>query len=396
MATIEDSIVHVEVAKRSPITEGLVAMFQGVPQPYGPLRKTLGTGVVWRTGGLIITNAHVVEDAVAILVRTVDGGEYSAKVIGRDTSVDIALLKVEAELPPATFADSDQVPVGTRVRAMGSPFGFQRSVTAGVLSAKGRSGIGSNTLEDFLQTDASINPGNSGGALVDDSDRVIGINSLIISRGQGIGFAIASNLASWSASHLLQFGEARRPWIGIGMQSLTPAIAKALASPPTGVLVTQVVAGGPSANALRQGDVITAIGAAPTADSQVLVRELLKYEPGQPATLSVLRGGSKMTVVVNVSWQSTKLPRLPVQEKDPAQAPIGLGLKQHEAGALVAEVDPESLGDRAGLMTGDVIVELNQASSPSPQAVLAAAAKSNVLLLVHRGAGAFYTMLRRG
>lgn len=395
MATIEESIVHIEVAKRSPAIEGLVSMFHGVPRPFGPMHKGLGSGVVWRPSGFIITNAHVVEDAVAITVKTSSGADYSASYIARDTATDIALIKVEAPLAPAPFGDSDLVAIGSRVYAIGSPFGFQRSITSGIVSAKGRSGIGTNTLEDFIQTDASINPGNSGGALVDESFKVIGINSLIVSRGQGIGFAIASNLAQWSAEHLLQFSEPRRPWIGVGMQPLTPAIAVALGAPAQGVLVSQVVAAGPSAGVLRAGDVITAIGSRPTDDPEQLVRELLRYEPGQAAQLSIVRSGTKMSASVNVSWQAARLPRLPIQDKDPGQSPIGLGLVEHDAGSRVEEVDPESRADLAGIIAGDVIAEMNRQSSPSPQAVLAAAAKGDVLVLVQRGAGAFYTMLRR-
>ena len=199
----------------------------------------LGSGVIFLADGAILTNNHVIESARTITVRLRDGRMFPARVAGRDPSTDLAVLRIDAKnLTPATFGDSDAARVGEWVIAIGSPFGFGHTVTTGVLSAKGRGGVGINAVEDYLQTDASINPGNSGGPLVNLDGRVLGINTMIVSRGQGIGLAVPSSLARRVAEQILRIGRVDRAFIGLGLQDLTPAIAAELpTAPQDGALV---------------------------------------------------------------------------------------------------------------------------------------------------------------
>src|SRR5262249_14075905 len=204
------------------------------------------------------------------------------------------VVRVDARnLTPAKFADSDSVRVGEWVVAIGSPFGLGYTVTTGVVSAKGRGGVGVNSVEDYLQTDASINPGNSGGPLVNLDGQVIGINTMIVGRGQGIGFAVPSNLARRAAEQLVQSGQVKRAWLGIGSQDVTPELApELLVEPGAGALINSVSSDGPGAKSrLRPGDIVAAIDGKRIRDAQELIRELLSHDVGQSVYLEVVRGG---------------------------------------------------------------------------------------------------------
>src|SRR5947209_8232602 len=186
----------------------------------------MGSGVVFTPDGAIVTNNHVVEEALTINVRMRDGRYLPARLVGRDPETDLAVVKVDTTgLIAAKFADSDAARVGEWVVAIGSPFGLGYTVTTGVLSAKGRGGLGMNAIEDYLQTDASINPGNSGGPLCTLDGQVLGINTMIVGRGSGIGFPVPSNLARRTADQLVRGGRVQRAWIGVGIQDVTPEIA---------------------------------------------------------------------------------------------------------------------------------------------------------------------------
>ncbi len=250
------SVVQIEVTVREQ-TQQVVRWYKNPQATETPVQRGMGSGVIFNADGAILTNNHVVEDALSITVRLRDGRILAARLLGRDPATDLAVIHVDAKnLMPAKFADSDSVRVGEWVVAIGSPFGLGYTVTTGVVSAKGRGGVGVNSVEDYLQTDASINPGNSGGPLVNLDGQVLGINTMIVGRGQGIGFAVPSNLARRTADQLVKGGRVQRAWIGVGIQDVTPEIAPELKiDPPAGALVNSVAADGPGARAqLRPGD----------------------------------------------------------------------------------------------------------------------------------------------
>src|SRR4029077_4244544 len=239
-----------------------------------PIARGMGSGVVFTPDGAILTNNHVVEEALTINVRLRDGRYLPARLVGRDPGTDLAVIKVDAvRLMPAHFADSDAARVVEWVIAIGSPFGLGYSVTAGVLSAKGRGGIGMNAIEDYLQTDASINPGNSGGPLCTLTGEVLGINTMIVGKGQGIGFAVPSNMAQRVATQILKNGHVSRAWIGVGVQDLTPDLATAMhLSSDAGALVDNVASDGPAFKAnVRPGDVIATVGGHALHDGHDLI-----------------------------------------------------------------------------------------------------------------------------
>ncbi|HEX9297930.1 MAG TPA: trypsin-like peptidase domain-containing protein, partial [Polyangiaceae bacterium] len=212
---VSPSVVQIEVSVREQ-TSQVVRWYKNPSNGEAPVQRGMGSGVIFNADGAILTNNHVVEDALSITVRLRDGRILAARLVGRDPATDLALIRVDAKnLVPARFADSDAVRVGEWVVAIGSPFGLGYTVTTGVVSAKGRGGVGVNSVEDYLQTDASINPGNSGGPLVNLDGQVLGINTMIVGRGQGIGFAVPSNLARRTADQLVKTGRVQRAWIGV-------------------------------------------------------------------------------------------------------------------------------------------------------------------------------------
>ncbi|MFO0757280.1 MAG: trypsin-like peptidase domain-containing protein [Byssovorax sp.] len=363
----------------------------------------LGSGVIYTSDGAILTNNHVIEEARSINVRLRDGRAFAARVAGRDPSTDLAVLRVDAkDLPAATFADGDAARPGAWVLAIGSPFGLGHTVTSGVLSAKGRGGVGINAVEDYLQTDASINPGNSGGPLVDLDGRVLGINTMIVSRGQGIGLAVPAAMARRVADQILKIGRVDRAYIGLGLQDLTPQLAAEIPSaPPSGAIVNTVAAGGPAGKAQIQiGDIIVAVGATPVHDAQDLLREVFLRAPGDQVTVELRRAGKKLTASLTLeSRRDPPPPPLPV-EQQPAPAP-GLGLSLHTMdegglkGALVKAVAPDSAAERAGLRAGDVIVECDGTREPAVADVQAAAQDGHVLLRVLRAGTMFFAAVRR-
>jgi serine protease Do len=370
-----------------------------------------GSGVIFTADGAVLTNNHVVDGALTISVHLRDGRLLPARLIGRDPATDLAVVKVDAQgLVPAKFADSENARVGEWVVAVGSPFGFGYSVTAGVLSAKGRSGLGMNLIEDYLQTDASINPGNSGGPLCNLDAQVIGINSMIVGKGQGVGFAIPSALARRAAEQILRTGHVERAWIGAGVQDLTPELAAAFKlDPRAGALVNAVSEGGPAQKAqIHPGDVLASVGGRQVHDGRELIRELLAHEVGQNVQVEVIRNGQHYgTMVALVARPEPPVPPLPVQQQGSSQQGLGLGVRElspQQAASmglparslpLVSSVVSGSPADRAGLRSGDVIVEVDGTPLPTAQQLQQAAADGQLLLRVQRGGKAFYAAMRR-
>lgn len=407
---VSPTVVQIDVTARSEKAD-IMARFFGRGGEDEPVARAMGSGVVFTPDGAILTNNHVVEDALTINVRLHDGRYLPARLVGRDPATDLAVVKVDASgLPVAKFADSDAARVGEWVVAIGSPFGLGYTVTAGVLSAKGRGGIGMNAIEDYLQTDASINPGNSGGPLCNLQGEVLGINTMIVGRGQGIGFAVPSSMAQSVANQILKTGHVSRAWLGVGVQDLTPELAAGLkVAPGSGALVNNVAQDGPAFRAnIRPGDVIASVGGHAVRDAHELVRETITQPVGQAVALEIIRGGNRYGAQVTLSER-------PEQRVDatPAQAQLqphqGLGLIVRDLAPsqvaqlglgqrtlpIVTQVSPGSVADREGLRTGDVIVEVNGTADPTSAQVADAARAGAIVLRVKRGDGYFYAALKK-
>jgi len=407
---VSPSVVQVDVTVRDAKVELLSRMF-GRPSNDEPVSRGMGSGVVFTADGAIVTNNHVVEDALTINVRLRDGRYLPAKLVGRDPSTDLAVVQIDAPgLIPANFADSDAVRVGEWVVAIGSPFGLGYTVTAGVLSAKGRGGLGMNAIEDYLQTDASINPGNSGGPLCDLQGEVIGINTMIVGRGQGIGFAVPSGMVKHVASQLLKNGHVSRSWLGVGVQDLSPELAAALHVPPaSGALVNNVAAGGPAARAnVRAGDIVAAVGGRAVHDGHELIREAISHEIGQPVQLEIVRGGQHYATTVTMS-ERPEAPVDPVPAQRLAASRPGLGIvvrdlspqQAAQAGLpsrpipVVTQVVPGSSADRQGLHVNDIIVEANGVVDPTSGQIADMAKAGDLLLRVRRGDAYYFAALAK-
>ena len=280
--------------------------------------SNLGSGVIVTTNGYILTNNHVVEAADEIQVALADGKIYPAKVVGADPETDLAVLKINAtRLPAIVFGRSESLRVGDWVLAIGNPFGVGQTVTLGIVSALGRSHLGINTFENFIQTDAAINPGNSGGALVDAAGNLIGINSAIYSRtggSQGIGFAIPANLAKQVMEQIIKNGSVTRGWVGIEVQDLSPEIAESFNLKSTeGALIAGVLKGGPAdAAGIKPGDILLAVEGKPVTDSSTLLNLIASLQPGTEAHLTLGRGTKRVEVSVKVA----RRPRVAQPEQD--------------------------------------------------------------------------------
>jgi serine protease Do len=404
------SVVQIDVATRDDGRDSMARLF-GKDASDSPVSRGLGSGVIFTADGAILTNNHVIDDALSINVRLRDGRYLPAKLVGRDPSTDLAVIKVEgAGLSAARFADSEVTRVGEWVVAIGSPFGFGYTVTTGVLSAKGRGGLGMSAIEDYLQTDASINPGNSGGPLCDLDGRVIGINTMVIGRGTGIGFAVPSNMARRVAEQLLKTGRMERPSIGVGIQDLTPELAGAMKlEPRAGALVNLVGEGTPAAKSnLKPGDVIASVDGKAIHDSRELVREVLQHDVGKNVPLEILRDGKRYGTQVTLgAKQEAPVEPLPVQQQNVPQRDLGIvlrDLKPETSQALgfgakvlpvVTDVLTGSAADRAGLKVNDVVVEADGVLEPTAAKVRDAGKDGVLLLRVRRGKSAFYAALRK-
>ncbi len=412
---VSPSVVSVSVDARLP-NGGMAAM------PFGPFGMTPpqddglahgnGSGVVVRPDGYILTNFHVVQHAERIEVQLQDGRRFVAQVVGADPATDLAVIRIAArDLPAASFAESSGVRPGQWAIAIGSPFGLDYTVTTGVVSSVGRGGLGMNEIEDYLQTDASINPGNSGGPLVDLDGRVIGINTMIIGRGAGIGFAVSAELARRVATQILEHGRVRRAWIGVSFQELTPELAAAFSlgeRSRAGALIADVVPRGPAARAgLRAGDVVVAVDGQPVREGRDLLRAVLRHDIGTSVRLEVVRDRRRRTMTLTTAERPgaeredapVRTAATPSANRAPTDG-ISLSPLTPEqrreiggSGALVTDVSPGSDADRAGLRRGDVILQADGADVSSPAAVTGALGDGSALLRVRRGENSFYTVL---
>ena len=377
----------------------------------------LGSGFVIDPAGYIVTNNHVVDGAHKITVTLDDGSSHPAKIIGRDAKTDLALLKIDADkpLPYVAFGNSSKEHVGDWVVAVGNPFGLGGSVTAGIVSAHGRN-INEGPYDDFLQIDAPINPGNSGGPLFNQSGQVIGIDTAIYSPNGGsvgIGFAIPSDLASQVVAQLREHGKVERGWLGVQMQPMTPALAKAVGlQNDEGVLVNQVLPDSPAEKAkLRQGDVIVAFEGTKIKTPRDLAQAVAQVQAGKTAKIDLWRDGHEQTVTVSIASQSKA--ETESRNGDREGGGIGmaltslsndereeLGLGPSIKGVVVAKVAEGSPADDSGIQPGDVIVRIGDTPVATPGQAIAKihqaqkSKKEAVPLLVTRGGTTYYIALQ--
>lgn len=304
---------EVKVPRNPLMNDPFFRRFFGEPGQSQTRRSvSLGSGVIVSPEGYILTNHHVIEAADEIEVAFSDGRKSLAKVVGSDPETDLAVLKVDFKnLTPVTFGHSHNIKVGDVVLAIGNPFGVGETVTMGIVSALGRSHLGINTYENFIQTDAAINPGNSGGALVDANGNLVGINTAIYSQSGGslgIGFAIPVSLARNVMEQIMEKGVVTRGWIGVEVQDISPELADSFRLSDTrGTLIAGVFRGGPASLAgIKPGDIMVELGGRRIDDSSSMLNQIAELEPGKVAMVKILRGGHAMTVNVTVG----KRPRI--------------------------------------------------------------------------------------
>lgn len=382
----------------------LFGQFFGQQAPQQPRKQQgMGTGFIISADGFILTNNHVVNGADEIMVKLSDGREIKAELKGTDDKLDVALVKIsdKAALPFAELGNSDALEVGEWVMAIGNPFGLNHTVTAGIVSAKGRV-IGSGPYDDYIQTDASINPGNSGGPLFSSEGKVIGINTAIIAGGQGIGFAIPINMAKSVADQLKATGKVVRGYLGVNFDKLSPKLAKSLGlASDKGVIVTHVEKGSPADKAgLKIEDVIVQFDGKPVNAETDLPKVVAGTPVGKQVQIVVFRKAKRLVLSATVAQG-----RSGSVVGEPATASIGisvreltpelarqLGLKDAK-GLVVSEVKPGSSADEAGMVRGDLVLEFNGQPVDSLEGFAALAAKvakgEVVRLLLRRPDGSF-------
>lgn len=372
LAEVTPAVVNIAVISRSQeydnplLNDPFFRRFFNLPDRPRPT-VSAGSGVIVDAArGYVLTNHHVIRNADEIVVTTKDRRRFTAKLVGSDAGTDIALLKIEADnLKAIPFGDSDALRVGDFVVAIGNPFGLGQTVTSGIVSALGRSGINVEGYEDFIQTDASINPGNSGGALANLKGELVGINTAIIAPAGGnvgIGFAVPSNMARKVMDQLIRFGEVRRGRLGITAQDLTPELAKALGVNLTeGAVIVEVAKGSPAERAgFRERDVITAINGRPVRGSSDVRNQLGLIPVGEQVEIKVVRGGKSHTVTARIGEVGgagsggvavAQLAGARFTDAERDGRPQGVG---------VVSVEQDSEAWRLGLRRGDVIIAVNQ------------------------------------
>jgi Do/DeqQ family serine protease len=384
------------------------------------IQRGLGSGVIITKDGYILTNHHVIDGAEEIRVELANNRGYDAKLIGDDPRSDLAVLKINAtDLPMLTLGDSDHVRVGDVALAVGNPLGIGQTVTAGIISAKGRStGLSDGSFESFLQTDAPINQGNSGGALVSTAGELVGINSQIVSPtggNIGIGFAIPANMARSVAEQLIKGGRVRRGYLGVGVQPITSDMAANLGLKEVrGVIVSNVESGSPAERAgLKQGDVITVINGTQIEDGNSLRNVIASAGPGAEVTITILRDGGEQQLRAKLDELANQATTRPTNEPSGSQSDedrLGwtvtpmtpdlaarLGLPRNAHGLVVMNVNPAGAAAEAGLQPGDVIEQVNRQAVRSVADLKAALSRSGsqpLLVLIKRGGGSAYVTVR--
>ncbi|HEX9778959.1 MAG TPA: DegQ family serine endoprotease [Geopsychrobacteraceae bacterium] len=405
----------------SPFNDEFFRRFFGVPPQFQQPRQApqkrrevgQGSGFLITPDGYILTNNHVVGDAESVRVQMQNGREYQAELVGSDPGSDLAVIKIdESDLPFLTLGDSAKLEVGDWVLAIGNPFGLSHTLTAGVVSAKGRSGIGLSDYEDFIQTDAAINPGNSGGPLVNLDGEVVGINTAIFSRSggyMGIGFAIPINMAKQIKNQLIEHGEVSRGRLGVYIQDMTNDLAESFGLDRVeGILVTQVIEDSPADKAdLKQGDVILQVDGDKVDKVANFRNRIALTAPGTRVRLLIQRNGDRKEVAVTIGAQDAKESArtdgsselselgLSLQELTPELA-ARLGYEE-ETGVLVSAVESGSPAERAGIQRGGLILEIDRqpVTDVAQARKLLKGKKGEMrLLLIKQGEGTRYLALK--
>jgi len=383
---------------------------RGRAVPEKRREQSLGSGVIVSPEGYILTNNHVVDGATDVKVTLSDKRELKAKIIGTDPKTDVAVLKLEgSNFPAITLGDSSKVQIGDYSLAIGDPFGVGETVTMGIVSAKGRGNLGIEDYEDFLQTDAPINPGNSGGALINDRGELIGINTAILSHGsggnEGIGFAIPVNLARSVMNQILDHGKVTRGYLGVVVQPITPAMAKALGQGDTakGALVGDVSPKGPAqASGIERGDIILDVNGQPVNDANELRNTIAMMQPGDTAKLKISRNASTREVSVKLGELPNSKEQAENQQEGASKDALEgvnvenldadtaqqLGLPASTKGVVVTGIDPSSPKADSGLQRGDVIQQVNHQpvhNIAEFEQAMHKAGNNEALLLVNRG-----------
>lgn len=382
--------------------------------PQGPRHKqALGSGFIISKDGYILTNDHVVNGADTVTVKLVDGRTFDATIKGQDEKLDLALLKIETKeaLPVAVLGDSDKLEVGEWVMAIGNPFGLEQTVTAGIVSAKGRV-IGAGPYDDFIQTDASINPGNSGGPLFNLDGQVVGINTAIIAGGQGIGFATPVNAATEILDQLKETGHVIRGWLGVSVQPMTEELADSFdLKEAKGALVAEVTADSPAGRAgVKRGDIIVRYDGSEVNETKDLPRLVAATPVNKTVTLGIVRDGKEKSLKVKIAKleDGSGVETGTTESGEPGQLGLSLSNISPELaarfgldgtdGVLINAIDPNSSAAAGQLRHGDVILEVNGRATPNVAAFKSAVGKvkkGEVLrLLVKRGQSVLYTTLK--
>lgn len=377
-------------------------------QPLSGTLQSVGSGVIVDAkNGYVITNAHVINDAQSITITLSDGRHYVAKTIGVDKPSDIALLQIKTakNLTTVAMGDSDLVKVGDFVAAIGNPFGLNQTVTSGIVSAIGRTTLGIENFENFIQTDAPINPGNSGGALINMQGQFIGMNTAILAPNQGsvgIGFAIPSNMIKIVMNQLIQYGNVKRGVLGIGVQDITPDLATAFnLDISKGAAVTQVLPGSPAQQAgILVGDIVSGINDRPIKSASDVVNTIGFLRVDSKINIQLIRQKKQITASVTLSDPKKRMQE--IEQKDPFL--FGMGLKDftqyspihgNVQGILVVTLQEDSNAWHADVRPGDVITSANQQPVHNVEELKAAAAKADKTLLINilRGAGAIFLVI---
>ncbi len=409
-AVVNISVKATVATQQNPLLQDpFFRRFFNIPdQPARRQMQAVGSGVIIDADkGYIVTNNHVVAHADEITVVLSDKRRLKAKLIGTDPEADIAVLQVDNDhLSEVPLGDSDRLNVGDFVIAIGNPFGLGQTATLGIVSALGRSGLGIEGYENFIQTDASINPGNSGGALIDQQGKLVGINTAILSRSGGnigIGFAIPINMARQIADQIIEHGEVKRGRVGVLIQDLTPDLAKAMKiDTDSGAVITRVVPGSAADKAgLKEGDVIVSINGNAVKGAAGLRNRVGLMRPGQRVNIGYYRDGEKKNLLLKLgkaddfqagadgSIRFKGLTVTPIPKDHPLHGSV--------KGLLIRKVDDNSPAALAGLQPGDIIVSVNQqpvSDVAALQKVLQAHPKGSLLLNVRRGQGAMFIILK--
>lgn len=381
-------------------------------------RQSLGSGFIINKEGYILTNNHVVENAEEIIVTLSDKKEkeYKAKVVGKDVRLDVALIKIDAngDLPVAALGDSDKLDIGEWVMAIGNPFGLGHTVTAGIVSAKGRV-IGAGPYDNFIQTDAAINPGNSGGPLFNLKGEVVGINTAIIAGGQGVGFATPINMAKDILLQLKEKGKVVRGWIGVSIQEVTPDLAKSFGlKDKQGALVSSVNKDEPADKAnIKPGDIIVEFDGKEINEVGDLPRTVASVAPGKTVKLKVIRDGKEKVLTITISKMKEEEEEAAAAEGKEEAAPekkLGFSVQsitpeiakrmdmKDAEGVIVSQVKPDSPAGLAGIKSGDIIKEVNRREIKNikeyKEAMRAISKDDTVLFRIVRGGNTFYVAIK--